>query len=532
MGSEEWRHKQKKQKPSSTLANWCDANLPLKMGRKVALLVSKSEASPRVVGILKTHRARNEVLSKAQRVALEAEVNGAGSWSATAATAPTGGSATPRPTRRAAFSDDAKNSSRSYASVAAGAKDPKLLATERKLATALKEAKDAKEELKRSAAAAVHGGAAAAAVDEEMGGQEAKQWECESCGARHRKHMRSCRICAIPRVAATLLTGSAAPHSPEETEAKYAKLSEQLTVLKSIVPAELVAKAIAGLQAQMVQLKAQPAAAAVKTVRESYDQAQEALDEVETRQEALVAKSGNLHDRLDELLQDLDAAGRALDLVNEEQTAALAHRDAAMLAVRGPTVGTEAAATTAPSAAAAAAAAILEYKAKVCGLLMGTTLPEFNEAYLKYKETDAVGVVPMGEVEFIFTALKKQLEVQADEQLASVSASALQESQTHQGEPASPASAEATVTQATGLTARSGGLQAPDVASMPTVVVGAAPRDPDDGQLGQRAGAQRIDIKITSLEACKAKFEMSRVVVEQRKATRGEKIAAKRSEDY
>ena len=509
MAGEEWQHKRKKQKASVTLANWCDANLPLKTATRVALLVSKNEASPRLVGILKTHRARNEVLDKAQRIALEAEVKGAGSWTATIATTPTGGSTTPRPTRRAAFSDDAKNSSRpSYASVAAGAKDPQLLATQRKLDAALKKTKDMEEEIKHSrAAAAALGGTAAAAVDEEMSSQEARLWHCESCGARHRKLMRSCRICATRRVT-TVPAGPAAPHTPEETEAECAKLSAQLVLIRSWGTDEWVANAVSGLQARMVQLKAQPAAAAVKTARQSYEQAQEALDELENRQVALAEKSGILVERIDELGRDLEAAGKALDLVKEEVAAASALRDAALLALGTPTADTVAAATTAPSAAAAAAAAISEYKAKICGLLTGTTLLNLNEAYLKYKETDAVGVAHMGELEFFVSTLMQSVEAQADVSLA--------RNQAPQGGPASPASAEAAV------------AQVPDSAGTPTAVAGAAPRGSGDGQLGQRPS-----FKTSFIEADKAKIEIERhrATIQQRNAARGENFTARRAED-
>ena len=401
---------------------------------------------------------------------------------------------------------------------------------ERRLAAAQKAAKDAKDELKRNAAAAAQGSATTTTVDEEMGGQEARKWDCESCGAPRRKHMQSCRICAIPRVA-TQPTGSTAPYSPEETEAKYAKLSEQLTVPKSFVPADLVAKPIAALQAQMLQLKAQPAAATVKTVRECYEQAQEALDRIEARQEALVAKSLSLVERIEELKQDLDAATWAIRLVCEEQATASAHRDAAMMAVRGPTTTAEATTAAAPIATAAAVAAIREYNTKLCEVISGTSLPEINEKYLEYKEKQiAMGLIPMDQMEFVFTAFKQQLMVQADEQMASLAAGAPQQSQTHHGEPASPVTTEAATTLTAGGPARSGGQQAPDAASTPTVAVGAAPRDPGDGQQGQRAGTQRASIKSIPIGESKALANATIMMVEQRNAMRSEQHSAKRSE--
>ena len=79
MGSEEWRRKQKKQKPSCTMADWADSN---GMPKRVAGLVADGEASTRVVEILKKYRARNALLNGAQKTSLMAEFEGAGQWSA------------------------------------------------------------------------------------------------------------------------------------------------------------------------------------------------------------------------------------------------------------------------------------------------------------------------------------------------------------------------------------------------------------------------------------------------------------------
>ena len=281
----------------------------------------------------------------------------------------------------------------------------------------------------------------------------------------------------------------------------------------------------------MLQLKAQPAAAIVKTIRECYEQAQEALDRIEARQEALVAKSLSLVERIEELKQDLDAATWAIRLVCEEQATASAHRDAAMMAVRRLTTTAEATAATAPIATAAAVAAIREYNTKVCEVITGTSLPEISEKYLEYKEKQiAMGLIPMGEMEFVLSAFKQRIMVQADEQMASIAAGAPQESRTHQDEPASPVSTEAATTLTAGVSARSGGQQAPDAASMPTVAVGAAPRDPGDGQQGQHAGTQRASIKSTSIESSKALADTTLMMIEQRKAMRSEHYSARRSE--
>ena len=54
MSGSAWKQKVKK-KPNSTLADWCDANLSSPVGAKIAGLVAKSEATSRVVGILKIY---------------------------------------------------------------------------------------------------------------------------------------------------------------------------------------------------------------------------------------------------------------------------------------------------------------------------------------------------------------------------------------------------------------------------------------------------------------------------------------------
>ena len=66
MAGEVWQQRRKKHR--ANLADWCDTNLPPKYALRVAALVSKKEAAPRLVGILQTYRGRNNgVLDSAQR---------------------------------------------------------------------------------------------------------------------------------------------------------------------------------------------------------------------------------------------------------------------------------------------------------------------------------------------------------------------------------------------------------------------------------------------------------------------------------
>ena len=90
MGGDGWQtHSNRRTKLLGSLSEWCDSNIPTAKGAKIATLVAKKEASDRVVAILKKYQRRGAELSKAQRIALEAELDGAGQWSAAAAPAPT-----------------------------------------------------------------------------------------------------------------------------------------------------------------------------------------------------------------------------------------------------------------------------------------------------------------------------------------------------------------------------------------------------------------------------------------------------------
>ena len=90
--------------PKQTLAQWCDAN---RIHKKVAGLVAKGEAAPRVVAILKGYQARGEILSGSQSTGLKGELSGAGDWSSAADKREAPKQASP-PSRRAAFSDVTK----------------------------------------------------------------------------------------------------------------------------------------------------------------------------------------------------------------------------------------------------------------------------------------------------------------------------------------------------------------------------------------------------------------------------------------
>ena len=529
MAGEAWlqtrARKKKERRPLADLAVWCDTNLSPTFARKLGTLVSNNQALKSVVGILKAARTKGEVLNNAQRIALDGQLRGAGPWEAGAGPAPTSGKVAARPARtREALSKDPKYPSRtSYAAAAAGAKDPALRESERLLAAALKNTKRLEEVIKRGeAASAAPGGSAVSAADVEMNNPRATHWLCEFCGRGHPKPKRSCHICHTPRVT-TVQAGPAPPHTSEEAEAEYARLSQQLAGLKALGTEDYVAAAIAGAQARLAQLKTQPAAVAVKTARQSYEQAQKATDELESRHSALVKKTGTLVERIDELGLDLEAATKAMDLVGEELAAASLLRDAALAALGTPMADVSVTAATAPSAAAAAAEAINEYKAKVCGLLSSTTLTAVGDAYSKYKESEAMGEAPMEELDFLLNTLLKHVVAQADVQLAAVSAGALRGehavgvpilSRTLHGKPTSPVSVEAAATPV------------PDSADLTTTEAGAAQRGSGDGQRGQRPS-----IKTASIEVSRAKFEGHRAVVQQRNAARGENLDAKREGD-
>ena len=88
VGAEWQTNGSRRAKPMGSLSGWCDLNMPSTKGSKIATLVAKKEASERVVAILKKYQKRGAELNKAQRGALEAELDGAGQWSAAATPAP------------------------------------------------------------------------------------------------------------------------------------------------------------------------------------------------------------------------------------------------------------------------------------------------------------------------------------------------------------------------------------------------------------------------------------------------------------
>ena len=488
------------------LAYWCDANTSASISKKLGTLVADGRASKDVVKILKTARTGGEVLNSTQRATMEGQLRRAGPWEAGAGPAAASGKAASRPARSlVAHSKDPKPGVRmTYAAAAGKAKDPALLEMERLLAAEKKKTQRLELERKRGpAASAASGGTAAADGDVGMNDPQVAQWLCEFCGRRHPKPKRDCHICRTPRVTATQ-AGQAPPPTTEQAEAEYARLSQQVASLKMVGTDDYVGAAIAGAQARMALLKAQPAVVAVKTARQTYEQALKAQDELESRLSALLKKSDTLEKRLDEVEQDIDATAQAMNLVAEELAAATLLCSAAMAAMGTPVAGVSATTATAPSAVTAAAEAIIEYKAQVCGLLANTDGKSAGEAFEFYKANSAAGEAPMEAMEFLLHTMKTQVMGQADALLAVLS-------QTLQSSPTSPATTEAAA------------IPVPDGASLAAAVIGAAQRGSGDGQRGPR-----LSIRTTSVEASKAICEGHRATERQRAALREQNLDAKR----
>ena len=318
MGSEEWRRKVKNAKP--TLASWCDNNCN---NPKIAGLVADGEASTRVVEILKSYQARSALLSGPQKTGLMGELFGAGQWSAAAGKRETP-QQPPPPSRRAAFSDDAK-SSRSYASVAADAKEvkeaganradaalrQKLQEAERKLAAALKA--NVSQEKALRGQAAVNGPA-----DDPMSDEG---WDCVACGADHtRSKKKACRICAHSRAAENTQANVPTTRSPEAVAAERAVLLQKKEALPTFgfTPA-LLSSAIKEVEAQLRCLDEPAAVVAEATPYDLLEKARVANDKADAHHEGLADKATEIQERISALHRDLNAVVRALANAEQEQ---------------------------------------------------------------------------------------------------------------------------------------------------------------------------------------------------------------------
>ena len=78
---------------STDLGVWCDANISRPLARKLGTLITNGQALKSVVDMVKMARAKSEVLSSTQRIALEEQLRRAGPWEMGAGPASTSGKA-------------------------------------------------------------------------------------------------------------------------------------------------------------------------------------------------------------------------------------------------------------------------------------------------------------------------------------------------------------------------------------------------------------------------------------------------------
>ena len=328
MGSEEWRRKQKKQKPSGTLADWADSN---GVPKRVAGLIADGEATARVVEILKKYRARGATLSSAQRTSLVAELNGAGQWSGTA-----GRKASPPEPSRSSRADGTARP-RSYAAVAAGtAADVAVLRAEiaaLKVAAAAGPAETRPPRRAWRIARRVNSAAATDAVtpapSSTAPGRRAKRvalaetepseiaveaeeeelceeagWICTSCMATHRSLTRKCRICLLPRAPAAAPAASTTALSGEEAAKKRTDLQ---TCIAYMLTCGAKPDAIAAMQASLALLDKPVAAPPLPDLLEQHAAATAADVDAANYEKALRNRGCELMAKMEEAQADVAA---------------------------------------------------------------------------------------------------------------------------------------------------------------------------------------------------------------------------------
>ena len=318
-----WKQQAKKQrKPTGTLTDWCDANLPSTIGARVALLVSKNEASPRVVGILKSYRTRSEVLSNVQRRGLEAELKGAGSWSG--GEAPSRRTAAPRQRAPAAGAAAGQRHGTDRASdmAALRAENASL-----KAAAAAGPAEDQPSRRARRAARRVtFADTEPAALPVEVDGESpaAAGWQCAVCGRSHAQLARQCRICATKRVPTPMAATDPAVRAEAVPTVAAADLQRLIAGLTGCGQGQTTAMltTVAELQARLDDLLKPAAPAPVPDETARLRAGQNAVKAAVARVAALTDKTTGLNARLAELQLDAVALQRSLADAQRQQVEA------------------------------------------------------------------------------------------------------------------------------------------------------------------------------------------------------------------
>ena len=308
-----WVQQAKKTKKShGPLADWCDANLSPRFARRVAALVAKGDATPRVVDILKEFRGKNKVLSSAQRIAVEAQLDGAGPWSSSEASLRT--AAPPR--HRAPAVGPAVGQRRGAdrtSGMALKAAHAEIAALKAAALPGPTEGQPSRRA--RRAARRVNGtGAEPAAMPVDADGDlpTPAGWQCARCERPHPQTARQCRVCATKKVTTSAGTAGQAARSEAQTAADAAEVQNLIDRLAGcgLSQTKSTLTVMAELRARLEGMTASPAPAPVLDDTARLGAAQSAVDSTEAVVLKFTDRIDAMNSRLSELQLDLEALQR------------------------------------------------------------------------------------------------------------------------------------------------------------------------------------------------------------------------------
>ena len=360
MAGEGWQQRPKKRR--ANLADWCNTNLSPKFAAKVAGLVANKEAAPRLLRILQTLRELNgPVLDKVQRLVLEAQVKGAGPWSAAS---PADRSAAPRLARRSTAPGSAVDPSRSFASVAAGpvaalqaenaALRAKLKAGGSSLPAATtgdavtggarRRGRSSGRRLRSAATGATRAATQAVPMEAEQAEGDVKdesdaQWKCLDCGKLHLerdKFLRQCPLCAWGRVRAPTMAAEQAAGPAVDGVDELAILQQELDVLQKLKLTPGLGGCISGLKAKIEKLTKAAVPPPVPDQAEQLRDALRAEADAEARIKTLSGKLTAMGEKIAQWSADREALTRSLDNAKLKHQQTLAVTETVRLAVGLP----------------------------------------------------------------------------------------------------------------------------------------------------------------------------------------------------
>ena len=308
-----WVQRTKKtMKAHGPLADWCDANLSPRFAKKVAALVAKGDATHRVVDILKEFRGKSKVLSSAQRIAVQAQLDGAGPRSSSEASLRT----TAPPRQRTPAAGPAAGQRR-------GAGDASDVAALRAEVAALKAKAAARagpsegqpSRRARRTARRVDGTRtepAAMPVDAEGVTPTPAGWQCARCERPNIPSANQCKVCATKKMAASADTTGQAARSEAQIATETAELQKLIDGLvgSGLSQSKSTLSVIAELRARLEGLSASAAPAPVLDDTARLGAAQSAVDSTMACVDKYTGRIDALNSRLSELQLDLEALQR------------------------------------------------------------------------------------------------------------------------------------------------------------------------------------------------------------------------------